>query len=90
MQEIGTNIRKYLQKLRTPEFITGAASGILAALLLEAVSEVVQKSLNHQIVGFYLMAVVALVCLILVRLFPDAYRKAGRKSQLYPIHHQQT
>ena len=63
MQAIRTNIYK---KIRTPEFITGTATGILAALLLEAISEAVQKSLNYQIVGFLLMAVVALVCLILV------------------------
>jgi hypothetical protein len=66
MQGIGTNIRRYLQKLRTPGFTAGAASGILAALLWEAVSQAGQSSLDHQIVGFYLMAVIALVCLILV------------------------
>jgi len=66
MQRIGTNIRRYFQKLRTPEIITGAASGILAALLWEAVGEAAQNSLNHQIVGYFSMAVIALVCLILV------------------------
>ena len=66
MKKIGTNIRRYLQKLRTPEFITGAASGILVALMWEAASQAAQSSLNHQIVGYYLMAVIALVCLILV------------------------
>lgn len=66
MQTIRTNIYK---KIRTPEFITGTATGILAALLLEAISEAVQKSLNHQIVGFLLMAVIALVCLILIGYF---------------------
>jgi hypothetical protein len=66
MQRIGTNIRRYLQKLRTPGFTAGAASAILAALLWEAVSQAGQSSLNHQIVGFYLMAVIALICLILV------------------------
>jgi hypothetical protein len=69
MQKIRTFIRNTLQRLRTPEFITGTATGILAALLLEAISEAVQKSLNHQIVGFLLMAVVALVCLILIGYF---------------------
>ncbi len=66
MQRIGTNIRRYLAKLRTPEVITGAASGILVALLWEAVSQAIQNSLNHQEVGFYLMAMIALICLILV------------------------
>lgn len=69
METIRTNIHKYLQRLRTPEFITGAASGILAALLFEAVSQAVQNSLNHQMVGFFLMSVVALACLILVGYF---------------------
>jgi hypothetical protein len=66
MQAIRTTI---YNKIRTPEFITGTATGILAALLLEVISEAVQKSLNHQIVGFLLMAVVALVCLILIGYF---------------------
>lgn len=66
MQKVGTTIRRYVQKLRTPEVITGAASGILAALLWEAASQAAQSPLNHQIIGFYLMSVVALVCLIFV------------------------
>jgi hypothetical protein len=69
MQAIRTNIRKYQEKFRPPEFITGAVSGILVALLSKVVGDVVQKSLNNQIVGYYLMAVVALVCLILIGYF---------------------
>ena len=69
MQRIGTNIHRNLQKLRTPEFITGAASGVLVVLLMEAISGAVQKTLNYQILGYYLMVVVALVCLILVGYF---------------------
>jgi hypothetical protein len=66
MQRIGTNIRRYFQKLRTPGFTAGAASAILATLLWEGASQAAQSSLNHQIVGFYLMAVIALICLIFV------------------------
>jgi hypothetical protein len=69
MQWIKTNIRRYLDQLRTPGFTAGAATTILAALLWELVSQAVQSSLNHQNVGFYLMAVIALVCLILVTNF---------------------
>jgi hypothetical protein len=63
MKKIGTNIREYLQKFG---FIAGAATTILAAFLWEGVSQAVQNSLNHQIVGFYLMVVIALTSLILV------------------------
>lgn len=66
MQAIRTTIYK---KIRTPVFITGTVTGILAALLLGAFSEAIQKSVNHQIVSFLLMAVVALVCLILTGYF---------------------
>ncbi len=66
MQRIGTNIRRYLQRLQTPEFITGAAFGILAALVLKAVGEAVQNTLNHQIVGLYLMVIIAFLCVVLV------------------------
>jgi hypothetical protein len=63
------NIRTRLQKLRTPEFISGAASGILATVMSKAVGEVIQKSLNNQVMGYYFMVVVALVCLILISYF---------------------
>jgi hypothetical protein len=66
MQRIGTNVRGYLQKIRTPEFIAGTASAILTVFLWEAASQAVQSSLNRQNVGFYLMTVIALICLILV------------------------
>jgi len=69
MKKTGPNIRRYLQKFRTPEFITGAASGILATVLSKIVGEVIQQTLNNPSVGYYLMTVVALVFLILVTYF---------------------
>lgn len=66
MQGIETNMRRYLQKLQTPEFIIGTASGVSAALSWETASEGAQSSLNYQIVGYYLIAVIALICLILI------------------------
>lgn len=79
MQNIGTKIRKSLQKLAPPEVITGAASGILAALVWEGIGEIAQSSLNHQIVGFYLMALIALVCLIIVGYFMIRIEKLVEK-----------
>lgn len=69
MRVIKTNIRKYQKKFRPPGFITGAAIGILVALLSKVAGDIVQKSLNNQIVGYYLMTAVALVCLILIGYF---------------------
>lgn len=79
MQKIGTNISRYLESLRTP-IIFSAASAILGAFLWEAVSQAVQSSLNHQIVGFYLMVVIALFCLILVTSSLMRIEKLIRKS----------
>jgi hypothetical protein len=69
MQWIKTTFHRYPDHIRTPGFIAGAATAILAALLWELVSQAIQSSLINQNVGFYVMAVIALVCLILVAYF---------------------
>lgn len=69
MQTIKTNIRKYLQSIRTPEFIAGAAISTLLAVLSKVLGGVFQNTLNHPILGYYLMDVVALLCLILIVYF---------------------
>lgn len=69
MQAIRTYIRKSLQSIRTPEFIAGAAIPILVAVLSKVFGGVFQNTLNHPIFGYYLMAVVALLCLILIAYF---------------------
>lgn len=80
MKKIGTNIRKYLQSIRTPEFIAGAAIPILVAVLSKVFGGVIQNTLNHPIFGYYLMAVVALFCLILVAYCLIQIEKLVRKS----------
>jgi len=80
MKKIGTNIRKYLQSIRTPEFVAGAAVPILVAVLSKVYGGVFQSTLNHPIFGYYLMAVVALVCLIFVAYFLMQIEKLVRKS----------
>jgi hypothetical protein len=69
MKKIGTIIRKYLQGIRTPEFIVGAAIPILVAVLSKVYGGIFQNTLNHPIFGYYLMAVIALLCLILIGYF---------------------
>jgi hypothetical protein len=80
MKKIGTNIRKYLQSVRTPEFVAGAAIPILLAILSKVFSGLFQNTLNHPIFGYYLMAAVALICLILVAYFLMQIEKLVRKS----------
>jgi len=80
LKKTGTNIRKYLQSIRTPEFIVGAAIPILVAVLTKVYGRVFQNTLNHPIFGYYLMAVVALLCLILVTYFLMQIEKLVRKS----------
>jgi hypothetical protein len=80
MKKTGTNIRKYIQSIRTPEFIAGAAIPILVAVLTKVYGGVFQNTLNHPIFSYYLMAVVALLCLILVTYFLMRIEKLVRKS----------
>jgi hypothetical protein len=74
------NIRRYLQSIRTPEFIAGAAIAILLAVLSKVFGGVFQNSLNHPIFGYYLMAAVALISLILVAYFLVEIEKLVRRS----------
>jgi hypothetical protein len=62
-------IRRRLRELQIPKFVIVAASTILGAVFGVIVDRVLQKSLNNQSAGYYLMIVVALVCLILVIYF---------------------
>jgi hypothetical protein len=80
MQAMKMNIRKYLQSIRTPGFIAGAAIAMLLAVLSKVFGGVFQNTLNHPIFGYYLMAVVSLVCLVLVAYCLIQVEKLVRKS----------
>jgi len=80
MKQIGIHIRKYLQSIRTPEFVAGAAIPILVAVLSKVFGGIFQNTLDHPIFGYYLMAVVALLCLILAAYFLMQIEKIVRKS----------
>lgn len=63
------NIRTRLRELHIPKFIIVAASTILGAIFGVIVDRFLQESMDNQSAGYYLMVIVALICLILVIYF---------------------
>jgi hypothetical protein len=54
------------QEFKSPKFIKGVASGVLAALILDSIIRIVQNTLKYEVASFYMMGLIALICLILV------------------------
>ncbi len=61
--------RTRLRELHIPKFVIVTASTILGAIFGVMVDRALQGSLNNQIIGYYLMIVVVLICLIIVTYF---------------------
>ena len=68
-------VRATVRELRSPQFIWGAVSGLIAALTLEAILGLVRNTLNHQVAGFYLVLIVALSCVTLVGYFLNSIQQ---------------